>query len=106
MVPQQQECNNSARVIAKVNDISSYWNFQLPTEYVTIGKAISSQVGYWWAAISCLKRTHSIKLQGVRGQTFTFQFALTDRNIQATFGLRVVWESWVVEIWPMTLQFC
>ena len=32
-------------------------------------------------------------VQGVPGQTFTFQFALTDRNIQARFGLRVVWDS-------------
>ena len=32
-------------------------------------------------------------LQGVRTQKFMFQFALTDRNIQARFGLRVVGES-------------
>ena len=32
-------------------------------------------------------------VQGVRRQKFMFQFALTDRNSQARFGLRVVWES-------------
>ena len=32
-------------------------------------------------------------LQGVQGQIFMFQFALTDRNMQARFGLKVFWES-------------
>ena len=32
------------------------------------------------------------KIQGVRTQKFMFQFALTDINIQARFGLRVVGE--------------
>ena len=31
-------------------------------------------------------------LQGVQGQTFMFQFALTDRNMQAKFGFKLVWE--------------
>ena len=35
----------------------------------------------------------SFHVQGVRTQKFMFQFALTDRNIQARFGLRVVGES-------------
>jgi hypothetical protein len=30
---------------------------------------------------------------------------LADRNMQVRFGLKVVWEFWVVGIWPMTLQF-
>ena len=34
-----------------------------------------------------------VHIQGVRTQKFMFQFALTDRNIQARFGLRVVGES-------------
>ena len=31
--------------------------------------------------------------------------ALADRNIQVRFSLKVVWESWVVGIWPMSLWF-
>ena len=31
--------------------------------------------------------------------------ALTDRNIQARFGLRVVWESWVVALMTSTASF-
>jgi hypothetical protein len=42
--------------------------------------------------ISTLEFQIDTSVQGVPGQTFTFQFALTDRNIQARFGLRVVWE--------------
>ena len=43
------------------------------------------------------KRKHSeIEMecvQGVQGQTFMFQFALTDRNMEVRFGLKVVWDS-------------
>ena len=43
-------------------------------------------------------------LQGIRGQTFMFQFAPTDYYIQARFGFRVVWESWNAEIFGTKLQ--
>ena len=33
-----------------------------------------------------------LQVQGVQGQIFMFQFALTDRNMQARFGLKVFWE--------------
>ena len=41
-------------------------------------------------------------IQGVQGQTFMFWFALRDRNMQVRFGLKVFWESWVVDIWHLT----
>ena len=40
----------------------------------------------------------NIYLQGVQGQTFMFQFALTGRNMQAKFCLSVVLKSRNVEI--------
>ena len=44
-------------------------------------------------------------IQGLRLCFVFLNLVLTDRNIQARFGLKVIWGSWVVEIWPMTLQF-
>ena len=41
--------------------------------------------------LKVLIKGHSV--QGVQGQTFMFQLALTDRNMQARFNLKVVWES-------------
>ena len=32
-------------------------------------------------------------LQGVPTQTFIFHFALAGRNMQASFGLKVIWDS-------------
>ena len=32
-------------------------------------------------------------LQGVPTQTVIFHFALAGRNMQASFGLKVIWES-------------
>ena len=42
-------------------------------------------------------------IQCVQGQTFMFQFALKDRDMQARFCLRVIWESLVADILLMTL---
>jgi hypothetical protein len=43
-------------------------------------------------------------IQGLRlCFVFCFNLALTDRNIQARFGVRGVWESWEVELWPINL---
>ena len=39
------------------------------------------------------KANNSMVVQGVQGQTFMFQFALADRNMQVRFGLKVGWES-------------
>jgi hypothetical protein len=44
-------------------------------------------------------------VQGVQGQTFMFQFALRDRNMQVGFGLKVFGEFWVVDIWHMAFCF-
>ena len=45
------------------------------------------QSSLWYSSTDC----NLSKL--FRKQTFTFQFTLTDRNIQARYGLRMVWES-------------
>ena len=45
-------------------------------------------------SVQALQRKHEgLYIQGVQGQMFMFQFALTDRNMQARFGLKVFWES-------------
>ena len=44
-------------------------------------------------------------LQGVSTQTCILHFALMGRNMQASFGLKVFWESWIVEFLRMTLGF-
>ena len=44
-----------------------------------------------------------VLLQGVPTQTCILHFALAGRNMQASFDLKVVWESWVVEFLLMTL---
>ena len=38
-------------------------------------------------------QSDSYNVQGVSTQTFIFHFALAGRNMQASFGLKVVWES-------------
>ena len=45
-----------------------------------------------WPPMSSPARNY-VHIQGVQGQIFMFQFALTDRNMQARFGLKVFWES-------------
>ena len=44
-------------------------------------------------------------LQGLPSGFDLMYLALTDRIMQVRFGLKVVGESWVVGIWPMTLWF-
>ena len=44
-------------------------------------------------------------VQGVSTQTFIFHFALADRNMQDSFGLKVIWESWIADFLVMTLRF-
>ena len=45
-------------------------------------------------------------VQGVPTQTFIFHFALAGSNIQASFGLKVIWESWIADfLVVMTLGF-
>ena len=39
------------------------------------------------------KEVGYIQIQGVPTQTVTFHFALAGRNMQASFGLKVIWES-------------
>ena len=48
---------------------------------------------------------HSYVLLGVPTQTFIFHFTLAGRNMQASFGLKVIWESWIVEFLLMTPGF-
>ena len=43
--------------------------------------------------MNVIQKSQTLHLQGVQGQIFMFQFALTDRNMQARFGLKVFWES-------------
>ena len=45
------------------------------------------------------------KVQGLPSGFDLMYLALTDRNVQVRFGLKVVGESWVVGIWPMTLWY-
>ena len=70
------------------------WLRRLTRNQIPSGSAGSSPADcvkeYFWS--KKYKKTVSKSVQGVRGQNFMFQFALTDRNIQARFGLRVVWE--------------
>ena len=44
-------------------------------------------------------------IQGLPSGFDLMYLALADRNMQVRFSLKVVGESWVVEIWPMTLWF-
>ena len=44
-------------------------------------------------------------IQGVPTQTVIFHFALAGRNMQASLGLKVIWESWIVDFLLMTLKF-
>ena len=44
-------------------------------------------------------------LQGVPTQTFIFHFALVGGNMQASFGLKVIWEFWIADFLLMTLGF-
>ena len=52
-----------------------------------------------------LRRACWRHLQGVQGQIFMFQLALRDRNMQGRFGLKIFWESWIVDTWHMILGF-
>ena len=49
--------------------------------------------------------THITTVQGVPTQTVIFHFALVGRNMQASFGLKVIWESWIADFLLMTLGF-
>ena len=40
------------------------------------------------------------KIQGVSTQTCILHFALEGRNMQASFGLKVVWEGWQETLIP------
>ena len=44
-------------------------------------------------------------IQGVPTQTVIFHFALAGRNMQASFGLKVIWESWIADFLLVTLGF-
>ena len=44
-------------------------------------------------------------VQGVPTQTFIFHFALAGRNMQASIGLKVIWEFWIADFLLMTLGF-
>ena len=46
-----------------------------------------------------------LMVQGVSMQTCILYFAPAGRNMQASFGLKVVWEFWVVEFLLMALWF-
>ena len=52
-----------------------------------------------------LKAQPNISLLGVPTQTFIFHFALVGRNMQASFGLKVIWESLIADFLLMTLGF-